>query len=63
MVKLIKFLVYKALKIAELAYIYFVVIEFLWQPFKALRVLFSHSHLSDFFITNGNNFDLFWSWY
>ena len=63
MVKLIKILEYRALKIAELAYIYFVVVEFPSQPFKALRALPGHFHLSDFLITNSNNFNLFCSRY
>ena len=63
MVKLIKILEYRALKIAESAYIYFIVVKFPWQPFKALRALPGHFHLSDFFIMNSNNFNLFYGRY
>ena len=63
MVKLIKFLVYRALKIAESADIYFVVVKFTWQPSKALRALPGYSYLSNFLITNSNNFNLFYSQY
>jgi len=38
-IKLLKFLVDEALKVAELGYIYFEVVEFAWQAFLTLRAL------------------------
>ena len=61
MVKLIKNLVYRALKITKSAYIYFVVVKFTWQPLKALRTLTGYFYLFNFLITNSNNFNLFYS--